>query len=100
VDSKRVLKIRLAELDAAGFPDRVKDALLGEINSKAASALEEIVRDVVTPASLATLFANGDMAKAVKRRRRNKVIQEGGGPFGQPVPGAEPGTVTGFPSTV
>jgi len=98
VDSKRVLKNRLAELDASGFPDRVKNVLLDEINAKAATALEEIVRDLVTPASLATLFADGDMARPVKRRRRKQVIQEGGSPFGQPVPGPEPGTVTGSDS--
>ena len=98
MDSKRVLKDRLAELDASGFPDRVKNVLLDEINARAATALEEIVRDLVTPASLATLFADGDMAKPVKRRRRKQVIQEGDSPFGQHVPGPEPGTVTGSDS--
>ncbi|MCE0499085.1 MAG: hypothetical protein LV481_14185 [Methylacidiphilales bacterium] len=97
MDSKKVLKDRLSELEAAGFPDRVKDALLTEINEQATTALNEIVQEVVTPQSLATLFANGSLADVVKRRRQRKqVSQEGRAPFDQHVTGPEPGTVTGF----
>ena len=95
METKRVLKDRLIELDAVGFPDRVKEALLEEIKIKAASALESICREVVTPHSLASLFANGDMAKPVKARKKRQVIQEGAPPFGQHVTGPEPVTVTG-----
>jgi hypothetical protein len=101
VDSKRSLKNRLIELDASGFPDRVKAALLEKINVQVASSIEEIVRQVVTPHSLAALYATGDIAKPVKQRKaRKQVIQEGGSPFGQHVTGAEPVTVTGSNSTV
>jgi hypothetical protein len=101
VDSKRSLKNRLIELDASGFPNRVKAALLEKINAQVASALEEIVRQVVTPHSLAALYATGDIAKPIKQRKvRKQVIQEGGSPFGQHVTGAEPVTVTGSESTV
>ena len=97
MDSKKVLKDRLAELEAAGFPDRVKDVLLAEINEQASSALNEIVQEVVTLESLGTLFANGSLADVVKRRRgRKQVIQEGAAPFGHVTGPGEPGTVPGY----
>ncbi len=99
MESKRALKQRLIELDASGFPTRVHDALLDEINKRASKALDVIVKEVVTTHALASLFANGDLTTSVKvRKQRKQVIQEGCAPFGQYVPEREPGTVTGSES--
>jgi hypothetical protein len=83
------------ELEAIGFPPRVKAELLKQVKARLATALEQIVAETVTQEALVAAFTR--QALPVKRRRRARVIQEGSIPFGQEGVDAEAATVAGSP---